>query len=143
MIYATALSMLSFFRSPLGRYLLIGVAAVCALWLLHHDGYVRGAKHEHLAMQKKLDVSDKNLKTCQGNATKLDGIIKRQNEALIEIQKYSDAKLAKSEKDAQRALRVAQEAQKSQSVILGKKLVGKDECERAREVDSAFLDELR
>jgi len=134
---------LGFFRSKAGLYVLIGVAVLGALWLLHHDGYVRGAKHEHVAMQKKLDVAALNLSTCKANGLTLQTAIDRQNAALTAIQQVGDAKLAQAEKAAHEALSVAEKARKSRDAILGKKLVGANECERAKEVDAAFLGELK
>jgi hypothetical protein len=59
---------LAFLKSPLGRYLLIGVMLLVLALAIHHSGYASGVKHEERAAAARLEVAKKTIAKREGKA---------------------------------------------------------------------------
>lgn len=131
--------MIAFLRSPVGKYLLIGLAVLGLLWAI----YGKGRGDEHAAMQKRVDLVQASLETCHANGKALQASIDGRNRAVEAMQQVSDRKIA----DAAKALSLASKgragAEAKAAKLLDQPPAGIDACARMTSADEAVLGALK
>jgi hypothetical protein len=100
-------------------------------------------KGEAISLRQALSVSQDGLSTCRANSDALTASMTSQNAAVAAQKAASDARVAQATKAAQQARSVAESARQASNTILGKHLAGVNACDRAAEVDAAFLEALK
>jgi hypothetical protein len=59
---------LTFLKSPLGRYVSIGLALLALVLAIHHSGYASGVKHEQSLAAARLEATRKAVAMREGKA---------------------------------------------------------------------------
>lgn len=123
----------SFIRSPIGKYLLIGLACIALIWGFaawnRADQHAKDQIHE----RKAVAAVQADLNTCHLNTATLEASLSRQSAAVDALKAESDARVAQSQKAASSARAVAESFRQTAGDILGRK-AGVDKCAAAAEL---------
>jgi hypothetical protein len=137
------LAVWTFLKSPVGRYVLIGLAALAVVFGIYQAGRSSGVKHERIASAKAIAIVRADLATCKANGQTLEASIASQNARVDALKADSDQR-AKMLADAlvgarKAALTASQRADK----LMALKPKGADVCSRVADVDRVVLEGLR
>jgi hypothetical protein len=124
-------AVLAFFKSPLGRYLLIGLAVLGAVLVVRSHWIGVGVQRERAASGKALQLSANNLATCRSNGAALQASLDSQNAAALVVQAESDRKIAQATEDLTQALKGRASAETKASRLLTHPPAGIDACARS------------
>jgi hypothetical protein len=129
------LSLLTFVRSPIGRYLLIGMALFALIGGIYLKGRTDMHKADVIVLQKVRDADALALNTCHGNVSTLQGALDRQGAAVSAMKADSDRRGQMLADALQSARKAAVAAQSKADRILALKPEGSDQCEAVRALD--------
>lgn len=127
------LTALSFIRSPIGKYLMLGLACMGLVFgFALHERHVQYAK-DQIHERKAVAAVQADLNTCHLNTASLEATLSRQSAAVDALKAESDARVAQSLKAASGARAVAESFRQTAGDILGRK-AGVDKCAAAAEL---------
>lgn len=133
------IAVLAFIRSPVGRYLIIGLAVLGLLCAI----YGKGRADEHTAMQKRVDLVQASLNTCHANGNALQASINGHNKAVEAMQQVSDKKIAEAAKALSVASKGRAGAEAKAAKLLAQPPAGIDACARMTSADEKVLEALK
>ncbi len=137
------LAVWTFLKSPIGRYLLIGLAFFAVIFGIFEAGRQSGIAHERKASDKAIAVVQANYDSCQKNEATQESAIQAQNASIAALKADSDQR-AKTLSDALVAARkTALTASQRADKLLALKPKGADVCARVLDVDKAVLEGLK
>jgi hypothetical protein len=136
------IAVLTFLRSPMGRYVLIGLAMLVVV--VGFGAWNRNAQHKHdlpamvdaathQPWKAEALAAQRDLGTCRTNTATLEASLGRQNAAVEALAKASATRVAQSAKAASDARAVAESYRRSAAGVLAAK-AGPDRCASADEV---------
>lgn len=112
------LAILTFIRSPIGKYAAIALACIALIFgfALHerHAQYAKDLNHE----RKAVAAVQRDLDTCRSNGQALEASLAAQNSAVTALKAESDARVAASVKAVSGARAVAESYRQSAASIL-------------------------
>jgi uncharacterized protein HemX len=103
------------------------VALILAVGLGVQTVKLHNARGDLAAASKRLEAAQRDLGTCRGNVAGLEASLNRQNEAVAALKAESDARIARSLKEASAARSVAESYRQASQRILAAK-AGPDKC---------------
>lgn len=115
----------------LGRYWWAIPLIVAALCIVALKVEIRSQERRIAGLETRLADARRDLLQCRANTAALDGAIARQNAAIAEARRQSDARTAELERAGETARRAAQAADARARLILARRSTG-DACADAR-----------
>lgn len=136
-------SLLGIITSPLAGP--VGAAAALLLLALALTQCSEKAVQSHRAAvaEKKLESSQRDLRTCQGNERDLKGSIASQNAALETLRSEATVRTAAAEKAVSDALKGRASAEARAAKLLAQPPAGIDACARAMSAFKTVKENLR
>lgn len=123
-------AIVSFAKSPLGRWIGVALAVLALLAGVHHHGVTQGRAGERVKADREIAAVNARLTTCHGNVERLDGALRTQGAAVTALKAESDRRTAAAAKALQTARTATEAANRRAGAILAAK-PGADQCASA------------
>ena len=137
------LAIWTFLKSPIGKYLLIGLAFFAVIFGIFEAGRQSGIAHERKASDKAIAVVQANYDSCQKNEAVQKSAIDAQNASIASMKVDSDRQIKGLSEALVGARKSALIHSQRADTLAALKPKGADVCARVQDVDKAVMEGLK
>lgn len=128
---------------PVAAALAVILAIALGVTTLQKNSAVRRADKLHAEIHAPVTGYIAEAARCKANVTTLEGSLKRQSDAVAELQRQSAGRIAAAERGWRDAQRAAADARNRAERLVGSTIAGDTRCERVEDADRLVLEMLR